>query len=122
MLGLLPWEKLPLWLNGIVLFLLGVVNVFNSQPWSVDQGVGLILVFLCLGMLVHGVIKPAVGHAADHPAPSRADYVPVSLSDTPDFSTYSPTQLREILQHIDDERFPERVRAIHARLSGQAIP
>lgn len=35
----------------------------------------------------------------------------------PDFSKYSEEQLRRILNHIDRERFPERVEEIHARLA-----
>lgn len=34
----------------------------------------------------------------------------------PDFSKYDETQLRQILNRIDRERFPERVREIEARL------
>jgi len=35
----------------------------------------------------------------------------------PDFASYSADQLRQILSRIDAERFPERVRHIHARLA-----
>jgi uncharacterized RDD family membrane protein YckC len=35
----------------------------------------------------------------------------------PDFASYSADQLRQILTRIDAQRFPERVRHIHARLA-----
>lgn len=37
--------------------------------------------------------------------------------ESPDFSKYDETQLKQILTRIDRERFPERVTAIEARLA-----
>lgn len=37
--------------------------------------------------------------------------------DKPDFAKYSESQLRQILTRIDRERFPDRVKEIHARLA-----
>ncbi len=112
-MALLPWERLPLWVLGPILTLIGASLLFDEEPYSWGQMPAVAMVFGGGWMFVSGVRKLIAERDARAPVTRRG----ASQQSLPNYATYSESELRHVLTRINRERFPERVAEIEARLS-----
>lgn len=112
-LAFLPWERLPAWLLGPILFLAGVFILFQAEPYSWEQVGAVAMVVGGIWMFVLGV-KTLLAEPDTAP---QVDCIRPAHSRVPDYARYSERELRQVLMRIDRERFPDRVKEIETRLS-----
>lgn len=116
---LLPWEKLPSYILGPLLVLLGGFSFFHAQPYSSDQLYSGAIAIVGIGMSIYG-FKRLIAEARARPEKlylPEAEKRLANASAPPDYAQYTEAQLRQVLTRIDRERFPERVAEIEARLA-----
>jgi hypothetical protein len=68
MLGLLPWERLPGWLLGPLMMVVGTWPALNEQPYSWRQFAAIVFTIWGVGVLIHWVKKPRVERETDAPS------------------------------------------------------
>lgn len=122
MLAFLPWEKLPSWLLGSIMVIVGSFLWFYTEPYSWYQLEAVFFVIIGLALFIDGVKKLIAqsrteGENPISPSISIRNKNVNSMTFHPEFAKYSEVQLRQILTRIDAERFPERVAEINTRLA-----
>lgn len=113
---LLPWEKLPAWILGPLVMFAGGAIVVAQQPWTWSQFEGWVGILMGMGIFIHGVTRPPPATDESPRAASARDRVRTQ-DGSPDFARYTKTELLQILDRLDSERFPERAKEVRARLA-----
>ncbi|MES2299950.1 MAG: hypothetical protein V4582_23125 [Pseudomonadota bacterium] len=110
---LLPFEKLPPFLLGVIAIIGGAFFLFAGQAnyWQLAKG----LVSVIVGVWM--VISTVVTILSEPDMVAQSDPSKSALPSAPDYATYSEIELRQIPTRIDRERFPARVEEIETRLS-----
>ena len=117
-----PWEKLHPAVLGPLLILAGTIALFDGPlHWWHELEAGLSVV-VGIGLFIHGVKELVV--ESREPTDKRyrieAEKRLTDEAAPPNYEKYTEAQLRQVLNRVDKERFPDRVAEIEARLTAIA--
>lgn len=110
---LLPFEKLPGWIQGFFIICGGGAMVSSAMPWTWEQFAGWAGIVFGLGVFIHDVTSPPADSTTGSPPADR----PYVQNMTPDFARYNEAELRQILLRLNKERYPERAKEVSERLA-----